>query len=78
MLTVDDVHAAAERLTGRLLTTPLMPAPELSARMDRPVWLKLESLQTTGSFKPRGALNWLLAACLCRSTTKHCNAALPS
>lgn len=62
MLTADDVHAAATRLGGRLLTTPLIPAPDLTAQLQRRVWLKLESLQTTGSFKPRGALNWLLTA----------------
>ncbi|MCK8515648.1 threonine/serine dehydratase [Methylonatrum kenyense] len=62
MLTADDVHAAAMRLADTLPTTPLIPARQLSERLQRPVWLKLESLQTTGSFKPRGALNWLLSA----------------
>lgn len=35
--------------------TPLLPAPVLSDRVGRPVLLKLESLQPTGSFKIRGA-----------------------
>lgn len=39
--------------------SPLVEAPELSERLDRPVALKLESLLTTGSFKVRGA-----AACI--------------
>jgi threonine dehydratase len=39
--------------------SPLLPAPGLSGRLGRPVWLKLENLQVTGSFKVRGA-----AACL--------------
>lgn len=35
--------------------TPLLPAPGLSEALGRPVLLKLESLQPTGSFKVRGA-----------------------
>ncbi len=62
MLTLADVRAAAERIDGQLLRTPMIPDPVLSARLQRPVWLKLESLQTTGSFKARGALNWTLTA----------------
>ncbi|WP_280569306.1 hypothetical protein [Chromohalobacter sp. 296-RDG] len=31
----------------------------LSERLGRRVWLKAESLQRTGLFKARGALNWL-------------------
>ena len=34
--------------------TPLLPAPRLSARLGAHVWLKLEGLNPTGSFKDRG------------------------
>jgi threonine dehydratase len=35
--------------------TPLVPAPALGRRTGADVWLKLENLQRTGSFKTRGA-----------------------
>lgn len=44
-----------------LAPTPLLAAPELSARCGRDVLLKLENLQVTGSFKVRGALACLAA-----------------
>ncbi len=50
------VEEAAELLRGQIATTPLEESPELSARLGAPVWLKLESLQRTGSFKIRGAI----------------------
>jgi threonine synthase len=34
--------------------TPLLPAPRLAARMDRPVFLKYDGANPTGSFKDRG------------------------
>ncbi len=56
-----DVHAevlgAAARLSGRLLTTPLVPSPWLSTAVGAEVRLKLENVQVTGSFKARGALS---------------------
>ncbi|MEQ9544487.1 MAG: pyridoxal-phosphate dependent enzyme [Marinobacter sp.] len=42
--------------------TPLLHVPDLDATMGQPLGLKCESLQRTGSFKARGALNWLLTA----------------
>jgi threonine dehydratase len=47
-----DLDAAARVVADRLAPTPLVPAPALGER----VWLKLETLQPTGSFKVRGAL----------------------
>jgi threonine synthase len=35
-------------------STPLIPAPRLSERVERQVWLKLEGTNPTGSFKDRG------------------------
>ena len=53
-----DVRRAAERITPLALQTPVVPAPMLSTRIGGiSVWLKLENLQVTGSFKVRGAAN---------------------
>jgi threonine dehydratase len=45
----------ADRIRKLLRVTPLVPAPALGRRTGADVWLKLESLQRTGSFKLRGA-----------------------
>ena len=58
--TAQDVAAAAERLKGRVMRTPLVRAAKLSAMTGADIWLKLETLQYTGAFKERGALNKLL------------------
>lgn len=54
------IMRAAARLRPHVLETPLLPSPALSARSGAQVYLKLEQLQHTGSFKLRGALNRLL------------------
>lgn len=59
LVSLDDITAAADRVRGRVLRTPLLPAPW--ADPDRPLWLKPESLQTIGAFKLRGAVNALAA-----------------
>jgi threonine dehydratase len=51
------VLAARGRLAGHVRRTPLVRSAWLSAWTGAEVWLKLESLQVTGSFKARGALN---------------------
>lgn len=48
-------------MAGLAARTPLLPAPALEERVGRPVLLKLESLQPTGSFKVRGAAARLAA-----------------
>jgi threonine dehydratase len=53
--------AIAERVRKLARVTPLVPAPALSRRTGGDVWLKLESLQRTGSFKLRGAAARLAA-----------------
>lgn len=58
--TADDVRAAAARIKGRVMRTPLVHASKLSAVTGADIWLKLENLQYTGAFKERGALNKLL------------------
>jgi threonine dehydratase len=54
------VLAARQRIADALLLTPLVPAPALSAELGAELRIKCESLQRTGSFKPRGALNKML------------------
>jgi len=45
------IDEAAEYLPGRIRSTPVEYSPQLSEMLSVPVWLKLENLQTTGSFK---------------------------
>ena len=54
-----DVDAAAQRLAGIALRTPLVTSPVLDALTGARVFLKAEILQRTGSFKFRGAYNKL-------------------
>lgn len=58
-MTLKDIEAAAQRLRGVVLHTPLVYSQTLSRWGGREVFLKLENLQTTGSFKIRGAVNRL-------------------
>ena len=55
--TADDVEAAASRLAGVAVRTPLINSPVLDAAVGARVFLKAETLQRTGSFKFRGAYN---------------------
>lgn len=55
------VGVAAGRLHGAIVTTPTVPCARLTAAAGREVRLKLENVQTTGSFKLRGAMHALLA-----------------
>lgn len=56
------IQAAQTRLQASLTETPIIAAPDLATALDRSLWLKAENLQRTGSFKARGALNWLKTA----------------
>jgi threonine dehydratase len=56
----DDVTAAANRLRGVAVVTTFVESPALSERVGGRVFLKLETLQRTGSFKFRGAYNRLV------------------
>ncbi|HEY7357851.1 MAG TPA: pyridoxal-phosphate dependent enzyme, partial [Ktedonobacterales bacterium] len=55
-----NIIAAAQRLKGRVVHTPLELSGALSEASGTSAYLKLENLQRTGSFKIRGALNRLL------------------
>jgi len=59
MITLQDIQAARERLAGRIIETPVVYSQTLSRLSGLEVYLKLENLQTTGSFKLRGSLNKL-------------------
>lgn len=61
MLTFADVERAQIRIAGRVRRTPLSESAALSRLSGAAVWLKLENLQFTGSFKERGAASRLLA-----------------
>jgi threonine dehydratase len=57
---VADLRAAAARLAGRVIRTPLVHSRTLSDITGAEVWLKLENQQFVASFKERGAANKLL------------------
>ena len=57
-----DVLEAAKRIRGRVRRTPVLELEHEDLFHGGPVWLKLEQLQHTGSFKPRGAFNRILKA----------------
>ena len=59
-VTLADIEAAHARIAGRVRRTPLIGAlPLAQPPGDLELFLKLENLQVTGSFKPRGATNCL-------------------
>lgn len=57
--TLADVQAAARRLDGIALRTPLLENARVNALLGGRLFLKAECLQRTGSFKLRGAYNFL-------------------
>ncbi|MDR2368356.1 MAG: pyridoxal-phosphate dependent enzyme [Deltaproteobacteria bacterium] len=59
--TIDDVLAAQRRISPVVRRTPLIESERLSAVWGDKVYLKLENLQLTGTFKARGALNKILS-----------------
>jgi threonine dehydratase len=56
-LTLADILAARERIGDAVYCTPCMRSEMLSRMTGQSVYLKLENLQMTGSFKERGALS---------------------
>jgi len=58
--TIDEIRAAAERLRGKAVLTPLLESPTLNRRLGGRLLVKAETLQRTGSFKFRGAYNALV------------------
>jgi threonine dehydratase len=60
-VTADDVQRARRAIADVAKRTPVLPSITLTQRLGADVTLKAESLQRTGSFKLRGALNKLAA-----------------
>jgi len=58
--TIDDIRAAAIRIDGAVIRTPMLVSQTLSEAIGAEVWLKFENLQFTAAYKERGALNKLL------------------
>jgi threonine dehydratase len=59
MITLADVTAAAGRIQGRVIRTPMLDSASVSRATGAHVSLKLDNLQATGAFKERGAANRL-------------------
>lgn len=59
-----DISAAARRIAPHIRRTPVMRMGGADLGLDIALILKLELLQATGSFKPRGAFNRMLSATL--------------
>ena len=78
-VTAADVDAAAERLAGVALRTPLQRSQRLSERTGADIWLKREDLQPVRSYKIRGAHNLIAqlapeqraAGVVCASAGNH-------
>ena len=58
-VTIADIEEARAALNGHIRLTPVWPLPALQALLGVPVMLKCEQMQLTGSFKIRGALNFV-------------------
>ena len=57
---LDAIREAHERIRPAIVRTPLYPSDVLTRELGSDVRLKLESLQRTGSFKFRGAYNYVV------------------
>ena len=60
MISFADIEAARKRIAGSVFLSPCAYSEVLSRATDTKLWLKLENLQMTGSFKERGACNKLM------------------
>ena len=61
MIALSEIRAAAARISGKVHRTPLVHSERIGERVGARLFLKCESFQKTGSFKPRGALNKVLS-----------------
>lgn len=60
MVTLESIELATARIRAEIYESPLVHSKALSAMTGNEVYLKLENLQMTGSFKERGALHRIL------------------
>lgn len=61
MIAPEQIRAAAQRIAPYVRRTPVIQLERDAFGLDAQLTLKLESLQHTGSFKPRGAFNRVLS-----------------
>jgi len=59
-ITIQDILKAKKRISPYIIETPLEYSMNLSEEIGSDIYLKLENLQVSGSFKPRGGLNKIL------------------
>jgi threonine dehydratase len=62
MLTKTEIQSATQRIANHVRRTPVLTMEANAFGIDAQIHLKLESLQHTGSFKPRGAFNCILSS----------------
>lgn len=62
MIERSDIEIAAGRISAYVRETPVIALEDGAFGLDAEVFLKLESLQHTSSFKPRGAFNRILSS----------------
>lgn len=60
LVSAQDIEAAARRMRGQVQHSPMPKSDALSAELGCNLYVKLENLQRTGSFKERGACNKLV------------------
>ena len=60
MVTLETIKAARDRIRDSVFLSPFMRSETFSKLTDNSIFLKLENLQMTGSYKERGALNKIL------------------
>ncbi len=60
MITIKDIEAAYRLISDQLVATPLKETRHFSKMVGSPLYIKMENLQHTGSFKVRGATNRIL------------------
>src|SRR5919197_2027376 len=56
-LTLEDIHAAAQRIKSHVHRTPVLTNESLNQKVDAQLFLKCENFQKVGAFKFRGACN---------------------
>jgi threonine dehydratase len=62
MISRTEIQDAGRRIVGHVRRTPVMALEDRAFGLDAKIFLKLECLQHTGSFKPRGAFNCILGS----------------
>jgi threonine dehydratase len=62
MISRTEIQDAGRRIAKHVRRTPVLPLEEKAFGIDARIFFKLECLQHTGSFKPRGAFNCILSS----------------